>query len=265
MAQTPRSDGGLALAPARCAAPTMQYRKAGWFPGTFAPSYLDGSLPGDVGFDPASMVALARTNLKADEENPWADGNFESKIQLVMMSDYVVKRKLAWMREAEIKHARLAMLAAAGWPLSEMLDGPLSSLLGVPNALAAGGRAPSLFNGGLFEGPQGLFLGLVTLAIKLLQQFLDWANRLYVLTDRRVIRRRGILQVDVFEARLDRIQQTNVLQLVRERMLGLGTVAFATAGTGTLDALWEAVPEPFTVHAEVSKAIDRYGRGGGGV
>ena len=161
--------GGLALAPARCAAPTMQYRKAGWFPGTFAPSYLDGSLPGDVGFDPASMVALARTNLKADEENPWADGNFESKIQLVMMSDYVVKRKLAWMREAEIKHARLAMLAAAGWPLSEMLDGPLSSLLGVPNALAAGGRAPSLFNGGLFEGPQGLFLGLVTLATDYLE------------------------------------------------------------------------------------------------
>ena len=112
---------------------------------------------------------------------------------------------------------------------------------------------------------QAFGFGLVTLAIKLLQQFLDWANRLYVLTDRRVIRRRGILQVDVFEARLDRIQQTNVLQLVRERMLGLGTVAFATAGTGALDALWEAVPEPFTVHAEVSKAIDRYGRGGGGV
>jgi hypothetical protein len=25
-----------------------------------------------------------------------------------------------WMREAEIKHCRLAMLAAAGWPLSEL-------------------------------------------------------------------------------------------------------------------------------------------------
>ena len=31
------------------------------------------------------------------------------------------------MREAEVKHARLAMLAAAGWPLSELLDGPLST------------------------------------------------------------------------------------------------------------------------------------------
>lgn len=110
---------------------------------------------------------------------------------------------------------------------------------------------------------QAFGFGLVTIAFRLLYQFLDWANRLYVLTDRRIIRRRGILQVDVFEARLDRIQQTNVLQLVRERAFGLGTIAFATAGTGTLDALWEAVSDPFEVHREVTRAVDRYGRGGG--
>lgn len=113
--------------------------------------------------------------------------------------------------------------------------------------------------------PQAFGFGLVAISLRLLWQFLDWANRLYVLTDRRVLRRRGILQVDVFEARLDRIQQTSVLQLVRERTFGLGTVAFATAGTGTLDALWEAVADPFRIHAEVSRAIDRYGRGAGGV
>ncbi|MCP4833758.1 MAG: PH domain-containing protein [Phycisphaera sp.] len=113
--------------------------------------------------------------------------------------------------------------------------------------------------------PQAFGFGLVTIALRLLYQFLDWANRLYVLTDRRIIRRRGILQVDVFEARLDRIQQTSVLQLVRERAFGLGTIAFATAGTGTLDALWEAVSNPFEVHREVTRAVDRYGRGGGGI
>ena len=32
-----------------------------------------------------------------------------------------------FMREAEVKHGRLAMLAAAGWPLSELLDGPPST------------------------------------------------------------------------------------------------------------------------------------------
>ena len=112
---------------------------------------------------------------------------------------------------------------------------------------------------------QAFGMGMVTIAVRLGWQFLDWMNRLYVLTDRRIIRRRGILQVDVFEARLDRIQQTSVLQLVRERAFGLGTIAFATAGTGGLDAFWEVVNDPFRIHAEVSRAIDRYGRGSGGV
>merc|ERR1719201_1931326 len=30
--------------------------------------------------------------------------------------------KLAWFREAEVKHARLAMLAAFGWPVSELTN-----------------------------------------------------------------------------------------------------------------------------------------------
>merc|ERR1712070_489376 len=68
------------------------------------------------------------------------------------------KKKVMWMREAEIKHARLAMMAAAGWPLSELLDRPLSQVLGQPYLLeATGGRAPSVFNGHLFEGPPGAF------------------------------------------------------------------------------------------------------------
>jgi hypothetical protein len=41
------------------------------------------------------------------------------------------------------------MLAAVGWPLSELFDGPLASKLGVQSALLADGRAPSLLNGGL--------------------------------------------------------------------------------------------------------------------
>jgi hypothetical protein len=69
----------------------------------------DKALAGDFGFDPLGL---------ADEP-----------------------KKLAWYREAEIKHARLAMLAAAGWPLSEKLN--------LNPDLLVNGRAPSLLNGGL--------------------------------------------------------------------------------------------------------------------
>ena len=112
---------------------------------------------------------------------------------------------------------------------------------------------------------QAFGLGLLLAGIRLGWQFLDWANRLYILTDRRVIRRRGVFQVDVFEARLDRIQQTSVLQMVRERIFGLGSIAFATAGNNTLYAVWEVVRDPQEVQKAVADAIQRYGRGGGGV
>merc|ERR1719231_1677893 len=58
-------------------------------------------------------------------------------------------------REAEIKHGRLAMLAAIAWPLQEILhpilvDAARADGLGVRDGLAASaGKSPSLLNGGL--------------------------------------------------------------------------------------------------------------------
>eukprot|EP00607_Mallomonas_marina_P003914 CAMPEP_0182436546 /NCGR_PEP_ID=MMETSP1167-20130531/82169_1 /TAXON_ID=2988 /ORGANISM="Mallomonas Sp, Strain CCMP3275" /LENGTH=249 /DNA_ID=CAMNT_0024628837 /DNA_START=81 /DNA_END=830 /DNA_ORIENTATION=- len=92
---------------------------AKWFPfgGVKAPLVLDGSMAGDVGFDPLGLAKSTKT--------------------------------LYWMREAEIKHARLAMLAAVGWPLSELWHKEIASVFSLPSILADGGRAPSLLNGGL--------------------------------------------------------------------------------------------------------------------
>ncbi|GKY94929.1 hypothetical protein MPSEU_000457800 [Mayamaea pseudoterrestris] len=78
---------------------------------------LDGSLVGDIGFDP---FGFAKT-----------------------------KEDLLNYREAEIKHARLAMLAAAGWPLSELWDKKIAVALGLAPVVGVDGRAPSLLNGGL--------------------------------------------------------------------------------------------------------------------
>ena len=53
------------------------------------------------------------------------------------------------MREAEIKHGRLAMLAAVGWPIAELFDKKIAAALGLPSALTSTGESPSLLNGGL--------------------------------------------------------------------------------------------------------------------
>merc|ERR1712113_254224 len=53
------------------------------------------------------------------------------------------------MREAEIKHSRLAMLAVVGWPLAELWDKKIASFLGISDSLTSTGSSPSLLNGGL--------------------------------------------------------------------------------------------------------------------
>lgn len=92
---------------------------AKWLPigGLKAPRLLDGTLAGDVGFDP---LGFARS-----------------------------EKGLYWMREAEVKHGRLAMLAAVGWPISELYHKEIAAMFNLESILASGDRAPSLLNGGL--------------------------------------------------------------------------------------------------------------------
>lgn len=92
-------------------------RQAGWFPLLLAPKQLDGTYAGDVGFDPLNL----------------SEG----------------RGRITYLREAEVKHARLAMLAAAGWPMSELWHKEIASSLGLDSILAAADKAPSVLNGGL--------------------------------------------------------------------------------------------------------------------
>ena len=81
---------------------------------------------------------------------------------------------------------------------------------------------------------------------------------MYVLTDRRVIRIKGVLRVQVFETPLKQIQHTNVFFSVRERLFGLGTLTFATAGTAVIEAMWVMVARPLEIHRKVIQTMQRY-------
>ena len=123
-----------AVAPAPVAAPPVapaapppapkgrvaQKRTENWsdlaLPFAGRPALLQRELAADAGFDPLSLA--------------------DSKVQL-----YVY-------REAELKHARLAMLAAAGWPLAELWDTGIAKTFGLePIIEENGGRAVSVLNG----------------------------------------------------------------------------------------------------------------------
>jgi len=78
---------------------------------------LESNLAGNVGFDP---LGFASNN-----------------------------EQLLEYREAEVKHARLAMLAAIGWPVSELKDRDIADYFNAPSVLDDGDRVPSMLNGGL--------------------------------------------------------------------------------------------------------------------
>jgi len=86
---------------------------------------------------------------------------------------------------------------------------------------------------------------------------LQWLSRLYILTDRRVIRVKGVLRVQVFECALSRIQHTELVLSLPERIFGLGTVLFATAGTGAAEAAWAVIAKPAQVHEVVVEYVRR--------
>jgi len=87
------------------------------------PQHLTQQYAGDVGFDPLDLA-------KSPE-------------------------KLEYYREAEVKHARIAMLAAAGWPVSELFDRKITDVIDADFGLTlsplvdGSDRVPSLLNGGL--------------------------------------------------------------------------------------------------------------------
>ncbi|KIZ07395.1 Chlorophyll a-b binding protein [Monoraphidium neglectum] len=81
---------GVSARASRSRSVVVRAERALWAPGVVAPAWLDGSLPGDRGFDPAGLGA-----------DPKA---------------------LAWHRQAELVHGRWAMLGAAGVLGQEILN-----------------------------------------------------------------------------------------------------------------------------------------------
>lgn len=99
------------------------------------PALLDGSLPGDRGFDPFNFA------MDADS--------------------------LTRYRDAEIKHARLAMLATVGWPIAELTHKAFASKLDLESALASQDKAPSVLNGGLSLTSPLFWVGAISAAAAL--------------------------------------------------------------------------------------------------
>jgi uncharacterized membrane protein YdbT with pleckstrin-like domain len=99
----------------------------------------------------------------------------------------------------------------------------------------------------------GILVGLALVAVVLAFGLFKRTSTTYLVTSQRLYIRRGVLSKRVQQTRIDRVQNVNTEQSLRERLLRVGTVDFDTAGTDDSEFRFVGIAEP----AAVVDAVDR--------
>lgn len=92
---------------------------------------------------------------------------------------------------------------------------------------------------------------------------LQWSRRLYVLTNRRVMRVTGVFRPDLRSCLLTRIGAVTVRKSSWQHVLGLGSVLIRPADERLPAVNWNFVPRPKEVRELLEQAIGRSHSGGG--
>jgi uncharacterized membrane protein YdbT with pleckstrin-like domain len=96
---------------------------------------------------------------------------------------------------------------------------------------------------------------LVVLGLALLVGFVRRQATTYTITSQRLTVQLGLLSRELHETRLDRVQNVASRQSLFDRMLGIGTVDFDTAGGANFDFAFRGVDNPEAIVRTVDVAL----------
>ena len=99
----------------------------------------------------------------------------------------------------------------------------------------------------------GVVVGIVLIGLVLVVGFVRRMTTTYMVSTQRLYIRRGLLSKAIQQTRIDRVQNVNTNQRLRDRILRVGTVDFDTAGTDDSDFTFVGIANP----GEVVEAVDR--------
>jgi uncharacterized membrane protein YdbT with pleckstrin-like domain len=100
----------------------------------------------------------------------------------------------------------------------------------------------------------GIAVGVVLIVLVLFVGFFRRMTTTYMVSTQRLYIRRGLLSKAVQQTRIDRVQNVNTEQRLRERILRVGTVDFDTAGNDDSDFRFVGISNPDRVVTAVDRA-----------
>lgn len=86
---------------------------------------------------------------------------------------------------------------------------------------------------------------------------LQWASKLYVLTNRRILRFRGVTAVEVHGCALQRVAGVELRCSGLQAVLGLGSIIITPSDSREARIVWEHVASPGVVRDQLARAIER--------
>ncbi|ELZ57431.1 MULTISPECIES: PH domain-containing protein [Halorubrum] len=104
----------------------------------------------------------------------------------------------------------------------------------------------------------GLPLSVVLIGIPLIAaSYLQYTNTNYVVTNKGLYSKRGILSRDVQQIGFDKVQNISYSQSAIGSSLGYGSVDVSTAGGSGVELQFRSIPNPAAVQELISKEIDK--------
>jgi uncharacterized membrane protein YdbT with pleckstrin-like domain len=100
----------------------------------------------------------------------------------------------------------------------------------------------------------GVVVGAVLIAAVLVIGFVRRMATTYLVSTQRLYIRRGILSKREQQTRIDRVQNVNTDQRLRDRLLRVGTVDFDTAGSDDSEFRFVGIASPSAVVVAVDRA-----------
>jgi hypothetical protein len=104
---------------------------------------------------------------------------------------------------------------------------------------------------------------LFVIAGRLMWAVLQWMGRIYILTDQRVLRIRGVFSVDIFDCPLRKVVRARMVSISREKVVGVGSIEIIPSDESLPTAIWQTVAKPKEVLERLRAAITRAKQSGG--